>query len=152
LFELRLDVDAKSTKDAITNAEAILPFFLGGLKPYGPTVIGPVVAVTREDYLNASQPSTSNPVAALQAEIAKGDDARKNSKPGKADEPREGWRPLFTVKDDKLPRELRGGEVICHQCMRQAFNDPPPRGMEPADDLPSGSKCALCGAPLRTSN
>jgi hypothetical protein len=55
LFDLRLDVNAKSTEDAKTNAEAILPFFLGGLKPYGPTVIGPVTAVSREDYLRATE-------------------------------------------------------------------------------------------------
>jgi hypothetical protein len=55
LFDLRLDVNAKSTKEAITNAEGILPFFLGALRPYGPTVIGPVVAVSREDYLRATE-------------------------------------------------------------------------------------------------
>lgn len=53
LFDLRLDVNAKSNDEAVEAARGILPFFLGGLKPYGPTVVEPIIAVTREDYLKA---------------------------------------------------------------------------------------------------
>jgi hypothetical protein len=99
----------------------------------------------------ANTPKTNDPVEALQAELATGDEQRKKSQPGKADELREAWTPLFTVVSEKLPRELRSGELICWQCMRQAFNDPPPRGIQPAKNVSPGSKCALCGADLRPS-
>jgi hypothetical protein len=55
LFDLRLDVNAKSVPDAIKQGEQMYPLFFNGLKRYGPTLVGAVVAVSREDYLRATE-------------------------------------------------------------------------------------------------
>jgi len=55
LFDLRLDVNAKTVAEAVKSGEQMYPMFFSGLKRYGPTLAGPVVAVSREDYLRATE-------------------------------------------------------------------------------------------------
>jgi hypothetical protein len=95
-----------------------------------------------------AESTTRDPVEALRNEMASGEKRRKIP-PGKAGEPRQAWDSLFTVASERLPREIRSGEEICYQCVRKYFDDPVPKGLQPASKVASERQCALCGAPLK---
>jgi hypothetical protein len=54
LFDLRLDVNGKSVADAVKQGEQTYPMFFGRLTRYAPTLAGPIIAVSREEYLRAT--------------------------------------------------------------------------------------------------
>lgn len=55
LFDLRLDVNAKSVAGAAKQGDEMYPTFFGRLRRYGPTLAGPITAVSRENYLRAPE-------------------------------------------------------------------------------------------------
>ncbi len=61
LFDLRLDVNAKSVKDAVWQGEQMYPMFFGRLTRYGPALAGPIIAVSREEYLRATEEGCARP-------------------------------------------------------------------------------------------
>jgi hypothetical protein len=93
----------------------------------------------------------SDPTELLQQHLKEGEEFRKSVGHSSGDEPRQGWQALFRIRSRRLDREIRGGELMCYQCVHQAFDDPIPRAIQPADEVAVGSQCALCGAQLRSA-